>query len=342
MSAPPPTGTATASGATAPGATTTYREAMREAIREAMRADERVFLMGEDVGSYGGCYAVSLGLLEEFGPERVRDTPLSESGFVGAGIGAALNGMRPIVEVMTVNFSLLALDQILNNAASLLHMSGGQFNVPLVIRMTTGAGRQLAAQHSHSLEGWYAHIPGLRVLAPATVADARGMLAPALADPDPVLIFEHGSLYNATGTLPAEPVPVDLDHAAVRRSGEDVTLITYGGTLAKTLTTAETLAADGVSAEVVDLRTLRPLDDETILTSVRRTHRVVVVDEGWRSGSLSAEVSARITEQAFFDLDAPVERVCSAEVPMPYAKQLEDAAVPQVEGIVAAARRVLG
>lgn len=321
---------------------TTYREALREAIREAMREDERVFLMGEDVGSYGGCFAVSLGLLEEFGPERVRDTPLSESAFVGAGIGAAIQGLRPIVEVMTVNFSLLALDQIMNNAATLLHMSGGQYAVPLVIRMTTGAGRQLAAQHSHSLEGWLAHIPGLRIVAPATLEDARGMLATALRDPDPVLIFEHGSLYNLKGTLRADAGAVDLDHAAVRRPGTDVTLIAYGGMLGRTLAAAEELERQQVSAEVVDLRTLRPLDDATILGSVRRTHRAVVVDEGWRSGGLSAEVVARIQEQAFYDLDAPVERVCSAEVPMPYAQAMEAAALPQVDGIVAAARRTRG
>lgn len=321
--------------------TITYREALRAALRDALHEDERVFLMGEDVGAYGGCFAVSLGLLEEFGPDRIRDTPLSESAFVGAGIGAAVAGMRPIVEIMTVNFSLLALDQILNNAASLLHMSGGQFNVPLVIRMTTGAGRQLAAQHSHSLEGWYAHIPGLRVVAPATVADARGMLRPALDDPDPVLFFEHGSLYNSAGPLDEDPAPVDLDHAAVRRPGRDITLITYGGSLPRTLAAADRLAADGVDAEVIDLRTLRPLDDATIMDSVRRTHRVVVVDEGWRSGSLSAEVSARITEQALFDLDGPVERVCSAEVPLPYSQHLEEAALPQPERIVAAARRLL-
>lgn len=322
--------------------TTTYREAMRAALREALASDERVFLMGEDVGRYGGCFAVSLGLLEEFGPERVRDTPLSEAAFVGAGIGAALAGMRPIVEIMTVNFSLLALDQILNNAATLLHMSGGQLNVPLVIRMTTGAGRQLAAQHSHSLEGWYAHIPGLRIVAPATLEDARGMLATALDDPDPVLIFEHGSLYNLEGELADDAGPADIDRAAVRRAGDDLTVITYGGSLGKALGAAEVLAGDGAAAEVIDLRTLRPLDDETILTSVARTHRAVVVDEGWRSGSLSAEVSARITEGVFYDLDAPVLRVCSAEVPMPYAKHLEDAALPQVPAIVAAARQVLG
>ncbi len=321
---------------------TTYREALRAALREALDADARVFLMGEDVGRYGGCFAVSTGLLEEFGPERVRDTPLSESAFVGAGIGAALGGMRPIVEIMTVNFSLLALDQIVNNAATLLHMSGGRLNVPIVIRMTTGAGRQLAAQHSHSLEGWYAHVPGLRILAPATIEDARGMLGPALDDPDPVIIFEHGSLYNVEGDLPQDAAAVDIERASVRRSGDDLTLLAFGGTLAKAIAAADVLAADGVSAEVVDLRVLRPLDDATIIGSVARTHRAVVVDEGWRSGGLSAELSARIMEHAFYDLDAPVERVCSAEVPIPYAKHMEDAALPSVAGVVAAARRAMG
>ncbi|MGH8869872.1 MAG: alpha-ketoacid dehydrogenase subunit beta [Actinomycetes bacterium] len=320
----------------------TYREAVREALREALAADERVFLLGEDVGAYGGAFGVSHGLLERFGPERIRDTPLSELGFVGASIGAALGGMRPIVEVMTVNFSLLSLDQILNNAATLLHMSGGQLNVPLVVRMTTGGGRQLAAQHSHSFEGWYAHIPGLTVLAPATVEDARGMLAPALADPDPVLIFEHGSLYNVAAPL-ADPAPaVDICRAAVRRPGDDVTLLAYGGTLRTALDAAEALALDGVSAEVVDLRVLRPLDDATVLGSVARTHRAVVVDEGWRSGGLSAEVAARITEQAFYDLDAPVGRVCTAEVPLPYAGHLERAALPTPERVVEAVRATVG
>ena len=318
--------------------TTTYREAMRRALREALAGDERVFLMGEDVGAYGGCYAVSLGLLEEFGPDRVRDTPLSESAFVGAGIGAALAGMRPVVEIMTVNFSLLALDQIVNNAAALRYMSGGQFHVPLVIRMTTGAGRQLASQHSHSLEGWYAHVPGLRILAPATIGDAYGMLAPALDDPDPVLIFEHGALYGMKGDLPDDPDPVDLTSAAVRRTGDDLTIVTYGGTLGTALDAAERLAGEGIGAEVIDLRSLRPLDMPAVLASVGRTHRAVVVDEGWRSGSLSAEVSARITEDAFYDLDAPVARVCSAEVPMPYAKHLEDAVLPGVDDVVIAAR----
>jgi pyruvate dehydrogenase E1 component beta subunit len=317
-----------------------YREAMREAIRAAMREDARVFLMGEDVGRYGGTYAVSKGLLEEFGPERVRDAPLSELGFVGAGVGAALGGMRPIVEVMTVNFSLLALDQIVNSAATLRHMSGGQFSVPLVVRMATGAGRQLAAQHSHSLEGWYAHVPGLTVLAPATVADARGMLAAALADPDPVIVFEHVQLYNTEGDV-AEG-PVDIRRAAVRRAGTQVSLVTYGGSLPKTLEAAAMLAREGIDAEVVDLRVLRPLDLPTVLASVRKTRRAVVVDEAWKTGSLAAEIVARIAEEAFYDLDAAPARVCSEEVPIPYPKHLEDAALPQAEKIVAAARALFG
>ncbi len=321
---------------------TTFREALREAHREAMRRDERVFLMGEDVARYGGCFAVSLGLAEEFGEDRVRDTPLSESAFTGAGVGAALGGLRPIVEIMTVNFSLLALDQILDNAATLRHMSGGQLSVPLVIRMTTGAGRQLAAQHSHSLEAYYAHIPGLTVVSPATLADARGMLWPALEDPDPVVMFEHGTLYNLAGELPVEPEPVDITHAAVRRAGGDVTLIGYGGTVPRALAAAEALADRGIDAEVLDLRVLRPLDEEAILGSVARTHRAVVVDEGWRSVGIAAEVSARIAERALYELDAPVERVCGAEVPLPYPKHLEDAAVPQVDDVVAAARRAVG
>ena len=323
-------------------ATTTYREALRMAHQEALTRDPRVFLMGEDVGKYGGSYAVSKGLLAEFGPERIRDTPLSESTFVGAGIGAALGGMRPIVEVMTVNFSLLALDQIVNNAATIRHMSGGQFSVPLVIRMATGAGRQLAAQHAHSLEGWYAHIPGIRIVAPATLEDARGMLWTALEDPDPVLIFEHQALYNMEGPIADDAGPVDIDRAVVRRPGKDISLITYGGTLGKTLQAADTLARDGIDAEVIDLRSLRPLDMPTIVDSVKKTHRAVIVDEGWKSGSLSAEIVARLVEQAFYDLDAPVARVCTAEVPIPYPKHLEDAALPQPPAIIAAAREVVG
>ena len=320
---------------------TTYREALREAHREALARDPRVFVIGEDVGRYGGTYAFSKGFLEEFGPERIRDTPLSELGFVGAGIGAALGGMRPIVEVLTVNFSLLALDQIVNNAALYRHMSGGQFSVPLVVRMATGAGRQLAAQHSHSLEGWYAHIPGIRVLAPATVEDARGMLGAALRDPDPVVIFEHAQLYNMEGELP-EPFTSDIEHALVRRAGADLSIVTSGGSLWKALDAAAQLAGEGIEAEVIDLRVLRPLDLETVASSVRKTHRALIVDEGWRTGGLSAEVAAAITEQAFYELDAPPARVCSAEVPIPYARHLEEAALPQVGGIVAAARQLTG
>ena len=321
---------------------TTYREAVRAAMREAMQKDPRVFLMGEDVGKYGGTYACSLGLLDEFGPERVRDTPLSEVGFVGAGIGAAIAGMRPIVEIMTVNFSLLALDQIINNAATLRHMSGGQVGVPVVIRMATGAGRQVAAQHSHSFENFYAHVPGLKALAPATLEDARGMLWTALQEPDPVIIFEHATLYGMEGTLADDAGAVPIDRAAVRRAGKDVTIVAYAANVAKALAAATTLAEKGVDAEVVDLRTLRPLDDETILASVKKTRRAIVVDECWRTGSLAAEICTRIVEQAFYDLDAPIARVCTEEAPIPYAKHLEDAALPQPEKIVRAAMEVMG
>ncbi len=316
----------------------TYREACKQAIRDALLADPRCFVMGEDVGKYGGCYAVTKGLLEESGPERIRDTPLAENGFTGAGVGAALAGLRPIVEIMTCNFSLLALDQIMNNAATIPHMTGGQFAVPLVIRMATGGGRQLAAQHSHSLEGWYAHIPGLKVLVPATVQDARFMLAAALADPNPVLIFEHVMLYNAEDELDPAVTAVDIAHAKLRRPGRDVSLVTYGNSLPKCLAAAEVLARDGIEAEVIDLRVLRPLDMATVIASVARTRRVVIVDEGWKSGSISAEIAARLAEDALYELDAPVRRVCTREVPVPYAAHMEEAALPRVDEIVAAAR----
>lgn len=320
----------------------TYRECCRQAVIEALLRDDRVFMMGEDIGAYGGCYAVSMGLLKEFGPDRIRDTPLSESAFTGAGIGAALVGMRPIVEIMTVNFSLLALDQIMNTAATIRHMSAGQFGVPLVIRMATGAGRQLAAQHSHSLEVFFAHIPGLRVVAPATLEDARGMLWTALQDPDPVIILEHVMLYNMTGKIAGNAGAVDIDRAVIRRPGRDVTLIAWSNCVWKALEAAEALAKDGVEAEVIDLRSLRPLDDATIMASVTRTRRAVVVDEGWRTGSLSAEIAARVQEACFFHLDSPVARVCSAEVPVPYPKHLESAALPQVSDIVAAVKALPG
>lgn len=318
----------------------TYREAIRAALRAAMLADERVFLMGEDVGRYGGAYAVSAGLLEELGPTRIRDTPLAESGFVGAGIGAAIGGMRPIVEVMTVNFSLLALDQIVNNAALLRHMSGGQIGVPLVIRMATGAGRQLAAQHSHSLENWYAHVPGLKVLAPATAQDAHDAVLAALEQPDPTVIFEHQTLYPVEGELDTT-ARGDVFRAAIRRAGRDVTLVAHGASVAKALGAAEALEKEGIEAEVVDLRALRPLDMPTILASVTRTHRLLCVDEGWRTGSLAAEICAEVAERAFFELDAPPARVCTLEVPIPYAKHLEDAALPSVSRIVAAVKALV-
>lgn len=318
----------------------TYREAVRAALSHALATDERVFLMGEDLGGYGGAFAVSLGLLDEYGPERVRNTPLSESGFVGAGIGAALGGMRPIVEVMTINFSLLALDQVVNNAATLHYMSGGQMSVPLVVRMATGGGRQLAAQHAHSLEAWYAHIPGIRALAPATVDDARGMLLAAVEDPDPVFIFEHATLYPLEDEVEEEPRPVDIAHATMRREGMDVTLVTYGGSLEKCLDAAEQLQQDGIEAEVIDLRTLRPLDMSTVLASLAKTHRIVIVDEGWRTGSLAGEISAQIMESGFDLLDWPVQRLCSAEVPIPYAKHLEDAALPSAGRVAALVREM--
>jgi pyruvate dehydrogenase E1 component beta subunit len=325
----------------APTTTVTLRDALREALRDALRRDERVFLMGEDIGAYGGCFAVTRGLLDEFGPERIRDTPLSEVAITGAGIGAAMGGMRPIVELMTCNFSLLALDQIVNNAATLLHMSGGQFNVPLVIRTTAGAGRQLAAQHSHSFEPVFAHIPGIRVMSVATHEDALGVLWPALCDPDPVVIFEYPRIMALEAGMPDTPTTVDLDHAAVRRAGTDVTLITYGAMLVEVLLAAETLGESGIDAEVIDLRSLRPIDYATLLGSLERTHRAVVVEEAWRTVGLGAEIAAHLSEEAFYDLDAPVGRVACAEVPLPYAKHLEEAAIPQAEGIIAAVHRVM-
>lgn len=319
-----------------------YRECCKLAIRQCLDEEPTAFLMGEDVAAYGGCYAVSKGLVDIYGRERIRDTPLSESAFVGVGIGAALNGMRPIVEVMTCNFALLALDQIINNAATLRHMTGGQLGVPVLIRMATGAGRQLAAQHSHSFEGWFAHVPGLRILAPATLEDARFMLPAALKEQDPVLLFEHIYLYNQEGELDPQVSAVDLEHAAVRRAGKHLSILCYGASLGKSLAAAEVLAQEGIEAEVVDLRVLRPLDDDAIVATLKRTHRVLVVDEGWRSGGLSAELFARVCELCFDELDAPPARVCSAEVPIPYPKHLEDAALPQADTIAAAARRVCG
>ncbi|MFC0775061.1 alpha-ketoacid dehydrogenase subunit beta [Terrimonas alba] len=318
-----------------------YREALKQAIREALQKDERVFLMGEDVGRYGGAFAVSKGLLQEFGPDRIMDVPLSESGFVGAGIGAALNGMRPIVELMTVNFSLLAMDQVVNNAATLLHMSGGQLNVPIVIRMSCGIGRQLAAQHSHSWEPLYAHIPGLKVLSAGTHEDARGMLLTALQDPDPVIIFEYTFLLNKEVEIPSQTGAVNITQARVRREGKDISIITYGAGVYKALDAAATLATLGIDAEVVDLRVLRPLDENTIFNSVKKTHRALLVEEAWGSVNVSSEVSARIMENVFYELDAPVQRLGGVEVPIPYPKHLEDASIPQTIDIINKVKKML-
>jgi pyruvate dehydrogenase E1 component beta subunit len=319
----------------------TYREALQQGLREALQKDDRVFLVGEDVGRYGGAFAVSKGLLQEFGEDRIMDVPLSESAFTGAGIGAALAGMRPVVEIMTVNFSFLAMDQIVNNAATLLHMSGGQLNVPVVIRMSCGIGRQLAAQHSHSWEPFYAAIPGLKVLAAGTHEDARGMLLSALMDPDPVLIFEYTYLLNTEGEIAADAGAVDITQAKVRKEGTDISIITYGAAVPKALAAAEELQTCGISAEVVDLRVLRPLDEETILASVKKTHRALLVEEAWRSVNISAEVSARIMEKGFYELDAPVKRLGGVEVPIPYPKHLEDACIPQQKDIVDTAKKIL-
>ena len=319
-------------------AETTFREALRLALRERLLADPATIMMGEDIGAYGGSYAVTKGFLDEFGPERIRDTPISESVIVGAGIGAAMGGLHPVVELMTINFSLLAFDQIVNNAAKIHYMSGGQLNVPMVIRMASGAGSQLGAQHSHSLEGWYAHIPGLSVVVPYTPYDARGLLATALRDPNPVIFIEHTALYSRKGDLPGEPYSIPFGQAEVHRQGADVTLIGYSGSVYQCAQAADLLAADGIEAEVLNLRTLRPLDTETIVASVRKTHRAVVVEDDWKFGGFAGEIAAIIMEQAFDDLDAPVARVCGADVPIPYAKELEQAALPQPADIATAAK----
>lgn len=319
----------------------TYRECIKQAIREALQKDECVFLMGEDVGHYGGAFGVSKGLLEEFGPERIMDTPLSESAFTGAGIGAALAGMRPIVEIMTVNFSLLAMDQIINNAATLLHMSGGQLNVPVVIRISCGIGRQLAAQHSHSWEPFYAAVPGLKVLSVGTHEDAKGMLLSALQEPDPVVIFEYTYLLNSEGEINDDSHPVDITKARARKEGKDISIITYGASVPKSLAAADELSSMGIDAEVIDLRVLRPLDEETFLASVKKTHRAILVEEAWNSINISSEVSARIMEKAFYELDAPVRRLGGVEVPIPYPKHMEDASIPQSKDIVNAVKKIL-
>lgn len=319
----------------------TYREALKQGLREALQNDESVFLMGEDVGHYGGAFAVSKGLLQEFGEERIMDVPLSESGFVGAGIGAAMTGQKPIVEVMTVNFSLLAMDQIVNNAATLRHMSGGQLNVPIVIRMGCGIGKQLAAQHSHSWEPFYAHIPGLIVLSVGTHEDARGMLLTALKKSDPVIIFEYTAMLNLEKEIAVDASAVDISKAKVLKEGKDISIITYGAGVYKCLEAAAELATSGIDAEIIDLRVLRPLDKETFLASIAKTHRALIVEDAWRSINISSEISSRIMEKAFYELDAPVQRLCGVEVPIPYPLHLENASVPQKDDIVNAVKKMM-
>jgi pyruvate dehydrogenase E1 component beta subunit len=315
-----------------------YREALNLALREEMRADERVLLIGEDVGVFGGAFKVSAGLLEEFGERRVRDTPISENTIVGMGVGAAMVGLRPVVELMTINFSLLALDQIVNSAASIRYMFGAQVKVPLVIRMPQGAGHQLGPTHSHSLEALYVHVPGLLVAVPSTPADARGLLKAAIRDDNPVIFIEHETLYGRRGEVPDEQEAIRFGEAAVRREGSDVTIVGISRMAETALHGAEILADEhGVEAEVIDPRTLRPLDLDTILASVRKTNRAVIVEEGWPHGGVGANLAALIQEQAFDWLDAPVARVTGADIPMPYSKPLEQAAFPHREHVVEAA-----
>ena len=319
----------------------TYREAIRQALRYQLRHDERVFLMGEDIGAYGGSYAVTRGFLDEFGEKRVKDTPIAESVIVGAGIGAAVAGLKPMVELMTINFSLLAIDQIVNNAAKLRYMSNNQVHVPLVIRMAGGAGSQLGAQHSQSLESWYAHIPGLQVVAPATPYDAKGLLMSAFESDDPVIFIEHTALYPMKGEVPDDPYYLPFGKADIARAGKDVTLIGHGGSFHQAFRAATQLEADGIDAEVLNLRTLRPLDTEAILASVRKTNRAIIIEDDWQFGGFGGEVAAIIQEHAFDDLDAPVMRCSGADVPMPYNGALEQAALPQEADIVRLAKSMV-
>lgn len=322
--------------------TTTYRDALRAAMAEEMERDESIVLLGEDIGVYGGTHLITDGLLDRFGPKRVIDTPIAEGGFTGAAIGMAMNGMKPIVEMMTWNFSFQAADQIIQNAAKLHYFSGGQVHVPLVIRGPNGGGVQLSAQHTHSLEGFYGHFPGLKVVSPATPYDAKGMMLTAIRDPNPVIFLEAGALYGTKGEVPDGEFTVQFGKARVAREGTDVTLIAYGRQVNLLLKVADRLAdEEKVSAEVIDIRSIRPFDEETIVASVRKTNRAVVVQEQWRWYSVASEVAAIIQEQAFDDLDAPVERVSGAEVPAPYARNLELASFPSEDDVIAAVRRSL-
>jgi pyruvate dehydrogenase E1 component beta subunit len=319
----------------------TYREALRNAMAEEMERDERVVVMGEDIGLYGGTHLVTDTLLDRFGPKRVIDTPIAEAGFTGAAIGMAMTGMRPIVEMMTWNFSFQAADQIIQNAAKLHYFSGGQVNVPLVIRGPNGGGVQLSAQHTHSVEGFYGQFPGLKVVSPATPEDAKGMMLASIRDPDPVMFLEAGALYGTKGEVPDGEYTVEFGKARVAKEGTDVTLVSYGRQVNLLLRVAETLDKEQISAEVIDLRSIRPFDVDTIITSVRKTNRAVVVQEQWRWFSVASEVAALIQEHAFDDLDAPVVRVSGAEAPAPYSKSLEAAAFPSEQDVIEAAKQVL-
>jgi len=322
--------------------TIAYREALNQALREEMRRDPDVFIIGEEVAEYGGAYKVTEGLLQEFGPERVIDTPISEEAIVGTGIGAAMIGLRPVVELMTINFSLLAMDQIVNHGAKLRYMSGGQLQIAVVIRAPQGAGLQLGAQHSQNLESLYAHIPGLKVVIPATPADAKGLLKSSIRDNNPVMFLEHEMLYASKGEVPDEEYLLPLGVADVKRAGTDVSLLSYSRMLLLCMKAAEQLAGEGIDAEVVDIRTLRPLDAETIVGSVKKTHKAIIVEEDWRFAGMGAEIASKIVEGAFDYLDAPAMRLAAAEVPMPYSKQLEQLALPSADEIVSAARQVTG
>ncbi|MGB3305234.1 MAG: alpha-ketoacid dehydrogenase subunit beta [Thermomicrobiales bacterium] len=319
----------------------TYRDALRAAMAEEMERDERVVLLGEDIGIYGGTHLVTNGLIDQFGPRRVIDTPISENGFTGAAIGMAMAGLRPVVEMMTWNFSFQAADQIIQNAAKLRYFSGGQVSVPMVIRGPNGGGVQLSAQHTHSLEGFYGHFPGLKVVSPATPEDVKGMMLAAIRDPDPVVFLEAGALYGTKGEVPDGDYVTEFGKARIAREGDDVTLVGYGRQVNMLLKVADKLEADDISAEVIDLRSIRPFDSESIVASVRKTHRAVVVQEQWRWFSVASEVAAIIQEQAFDDLDAPVERVSGAEVPAPYARNLEIAAFPSEQQVIDAVKRAL-
>jgi pyruvate dehydrogenase E1 component beta subunit len=321
----------------------TYREALRLAMRQEMERDDRVFVMGEEVGLFDGSYKVTAGLMDEFGPDRVRDTPISEEGFLGAGVGAAMLGERPIVEVMTLNFLLVAMDQVVNHAAKVGAMFGGEVRCPLVIRTPNGAGNQLTAQHSQSFDGWFAGTPGLKVVAPANPADAKGLLKAAIRDDDPVLVIENLPIYKEKGEVDLDPeLLTPIGRAAVAREGSDLTVVSHSFATVRSLHVAEKLSAEhGVEVEVIDLRSLRPLDVETVAASVAKTNRALCVEEGWPSYGVSAELAARIQHACFDDLDAPVERVGMAEVPLPYAKELELAAMPTEDRIERAALRVL-